>query len=124
MKRILSILLLTFSSSLLADWVEYSTKSNGDVFYFDNARVEKTGSQIRVWTRVRFKSSVMVSSSYQSLLKLDCSENSETVLQSTYYTDRDWDKPAMSTNTNAKPKTLVKPNSTTGQLVNLLCKDS
>jgi len=56
----------------------------------------------------------MAASSYQSFLTLDCSENSETVLQSTFYTDRDWNKPAMATNTTAKPATQ--------QLINILCK--
>ena len=124
MKQLLSILLLTFSCNLMAEWIEYSTKSNGDVFFYDNARVEKNGNQISVWTRVRYKTSVMSASSYQSFLRLDCTENSETVLQSTFYTDRDWNTPAMATNTNAKPKKLVKPNSATGQLVNILCRDS
>jgi len=65
----------------------------------------------------------MAASSYQSLLTLDCSENSETVLQNTFYTDKDWKKPAMATNKNVKPKKMVKPNSATGQLFSILCKD-
>jgi len=124
MRQILSILLLTCSCNAMAGWVEYSTKSNGDVFYYDNERIEKNDKQISVWTRVRFKTSVMAASSYQSLLRLDCSRNSETVLQSTFYTDKDWNTPAMATNTNAKPTTPVKPNSVTEQLVSILCKES
>ena len=123
MKQLLTVLLLAFSSHSMAEWIEYSTKSNGDVFFYDNTRVEKNGNQISVWTRVRFKTSVMAASSYQSFLSLDCSENSETELQSTFYTDRDWNKPAMATNTNAKPKKSVKPDSATGQLINILCKE-
>lgn len=101
----------------------FSTRSNGDVFFFDNARVGKNGDQISVWTRVRYKTSVMAASSHQSLLRLDCSENSETILQSTFFTDKDWVKPAMATNKNAKPKTQVKENSSTEQLIGILCKD-
>ena len=126
MKQILFLFLLTFSNSSYAEWLEYSTRENGDVYFFDDTRVEKVennANQINVWTRVRYKTSVMAASSYQSFLRLDCSENSETILQSTFYTDRDWNKPAMATNTNAKPKTLVKPNSATGRLINILCKD-
>lgn len=65
----------------------------------------------------------MAASSYQSLLKLDCSENSETVLQSTFYNAEDWNSPAMATNKNVKPETSVKPDSVSGQLINILCKD-
>lgn len=124
MKQLLSILLLTVSYTAMADWVEYSTQSNGDVYFYDNERVENKGSQVSVWTRIRYKTSVMAASSYQALLRFDCSDNSETVLQSTFYTDKDWSKPAMATNTNAKPKTLVKPDSATGQLASILCKTS
>ena len=123
MKQALSILLLFLSSNVMAEWTEYSTRPNGDVFFYDTARVEKNGSLISVWTRVRYKRSVMAASSYQSLLRLDCSENSETVIQSTFYTDKDWNTPAMATNTNVKPAISIKENSATGQLVNILCKD-
>ena len=123
MKQLLSVFLLTFSCNSMAEWIEYTTRSNGDVYFYDDARIEKNGNQISVWTRVRYKTSVMAASSYQSFLTLDCSENSETVLQSTFYTDRDWNKPAMATNTTAKPKITIKENSATGQLVDILCKD-
>jgi len=97
---------------------------NGDVYFYDNTRVKKEDSQFSIWTRVRYKTSVMAASSYQSFLILNCSENSETVLQSTFYTDRNWTIPAMATNTNTKPKTYIKLDSPTGQLVNILCKAS
>ena len=104
-------------------WIEFSTKPNGDVFFFDNTRVEKNGSQISVWVRIRYKTSIMAASSYQNHTKLDCSEHSETILQDTFYTDKDWTKPAMATNTNAKPKKTVQKNSATEQLISILCKD-
>jgi len=121
MKQLLLIFLLAFSCSAQAEWVEYSIQSNGDIHYFDNARVDRDGSEVSVWTRVRFKTSVMAASSYQSLLRLDCSENSETVMQSTFYTDREWNTPAMATNTNIKPETHIKENSATRLLVDILC---
>jgi hypothetical protein len=124
MKQLLPIILLTVSCNSMAEWIEYSTMPNGDVYFYDTARVERNDKQISIWTRVRYKTSVMAASSYQSYLRLDCTENSETVLQSTFYTDRDWNTPAMATNTNAKPKKYIKANSATGQLVNILCKDS
>ena len=123
MKLLLTMFLLTFSLSALAEWTEFSTRSNGDIFYFDNARVEKSGSEISVWTRVRYNTSVMAASSYQSLLRLDCTVNSETILQSTFFTDKNWSKPAMVTNTHVKPTTSVKEGSATERLLNILCTD-
>jgi len=123
MKKLFSIFLLAFSCNSIAGWVEYSTQANGDVFFFDDARIETNGDQINVWSRVRYKTSVMGAASYQSFLRLDCSKNSETELQSTFYSDGEWSKPAMATNTNAKPEKQIKPGSASLRLVNLLCKE-
>ena len=123
MKQLLPIFLLTFSCNVMAEWVEYTTRSNGVVYYYDDSRVEINGNQISVWSRIRFKTSVMAASSYESFLRLDCSENSETILQSTFYSDKNWNKPSMATNTNAKPKKYIKANSATRQLINILCID-
>ena len=116
------MLLLTFSCNTMAEWVEYSTRANGDVFYFDNARVQRKGSLVNVWNRVRYKSSVMGASSYQSLISIDCAEYSETTLQNTYYIDRDWTTPAMATDTRKKPKVYMDANSATQPLAEILCQ--
>ena len=124
MKKLVLIFLLTISCSAMAEWIEYAAMPNGDVYYYDDARIEMDGSEIIIWTRVRYKTSVMAASSYQSLLRLDCAEISETVLQHTFYTDKNWNKPAMVTNTNAKPTQPVKGNSPTKNLISVFCKDS
>lgn len=123
MKQLLFAVMLVFCSSAMAEWVEYSTRSNGDVYYYDTARVERNGEQVTVWARIRYKTSVMAASSYQSHLKIDCSNNTETVLQSTFFTDREWAKPAMATNTNAKPEKSIEKNSATFVLSDILCED-
>jgi hypothetical protein len=123
MKKLPLILLLTFSCNTMAEWVEYSTRENGDVFFFDNARVEKNGDLVTVWNRVRYKTSVMGASSYQSLMRIDCSEFSETTLQRTFYSDENWTTPAMATDTREKPKVTINALSATERLANVLCKE-
>lgn len=120
--KLLPIFLLTFSCDAVAEWIEYSTRANGDVFFFDNARVQENGNLVNVWNRVRYKSSLMGALSYQSFMKIDCSERSETTLQSTFYTDKNWTTPAMATNTRAKPKLSINANSATERLADLLCQ--
>ena len=107
----------------MAAWVEFSIRSNGDIFYFDDARVEKNDKKISVWTRVLYKTSVMGASSYQSFLKIDCLEKSEITSQSTFFSNKDWTTPAMATNTKAKPEKNIKAYSATEQLAHILCKD-
>lgn len=121
LKKLLPILLLGFSCNLMAGWVEYSTRANGDVHFFDDARVEKNGNLVHVWNRIRYKTSVMGASSYQSLLKIDCAERSETTLQSTFYTDKNWTTPAMATDAMAKPKVSIAADSATQPLADILC---
>ena len=106
----------------MAAWIEYSTGANGDVFYFDDARVEKRGNLVNVWNRIRYRTSVMGASSYQSLIKIDCSEYSETTLQRTFYTDKNWTTPAMATDTKKKPKVKISTNSASQRLADILCK--
>jgi len=121
MRQILFILLLTFSNNSIAEWIEYSTRTNGDVYFFDDTRVHNSANQIKVWNRVRYKTSIMGASSYQSLLKIDCSNQAETTLQSTFYSDKDWNTPAMATNMKEKPKKNINKNSATERLAELLC---
>ncbi len=123
MKQLLFIFLLTFSCDSMAEWVEYSTRANGDVLFFDKASVQKNGNLVSVWNRIQFKTSVMGASSYQSFLKIDCFEYSETTLQRTFYSDKDWTTPAMATDTKEKPKEYIRENSATEYLANILCKE-
>ena len=122
MRKLVLLFLLTFSSNAMAEWVEYSTAANGDVFYFDKARVQKDGNLVNAWNRIRYKSSVMGASSYQSFISIDCAESSETTLQRTFYTDRNWTTPAMATDTKKKPKVYMDANSATKRLANILCQ--
>jgi len=122
MKHMLPVLLLSFPVSATAQWVEFSIRSNGDVHFYDDARVTTNGEHIDVWTRVRYGTSVMAASSYQSLLRLDCSEPSEIILRNTYFTDDNWTEPAMAPDENPKPKTRVQADSASGKLVASLCE--
>ena len=106
----------------MAEWVEYSTGANGDVFYFDDARVQKDGNLVNVWNRIRYKTSVMGASSYQSFIKIDCSEYSETTLQRTFYSDKNWTTPAMATDVKKKPKMSINANSSTERLADIVCE--
>lgn len=123
MNHFLLLFLLTFSCSSMAEWVAYFTKANGDIFFYDNTRVQKNEQHIHVWNRVRYKTSVMAASSYQSFMQIDCSERSTTTLQSTFYIDKHWTTPAMATDTKQKPKTPIVEQSATAQLANLLCTE-
>ena len=123
MKRLLFILLFSFSCNSMAEWVEYLTKANGDIFFFDNTRLHKNGNIVNVWNRVRYKSSIMAASSYESFIQIDCSEYSKTTLQSTFYIDKNWTTPAMATDTKEKAKEAIDANSATEHLANILCND-
>ena len=102
-------------------WVQYAQKPNGDVYFFDPSRVERSDSFRRVWSGIKYKTSVMGASSHLSLVEIDCSERTEQMLQSTFFTDRHWKKPAMATDMKEKPKRRIPAGSETGRLIEMLC---
>ena len=104
-----------------AEWHMYSQELNGDVYFFDTSRVKRIKNLHRVWSRVRYKTSVMGASSYQSLLEIDCSERTERILQNTFFSDKHWKNPAMNTDMTEKPKRQIPKDSATERLSGILC---
>ena len=104
------------------EWRVYSEETNGDVYFFDASRIKGTANLHRVWTRIRYKTSVMGASSYQSLLEVDCSERTQRILQRTFFSDGHWGEPAMSTDTREKPKRPIVENSAAARLSEILCE--
>ena len=109
-KRLLMCLIMTLSGSVMAEWDRYFDGSNGDVFFYDRNRIQKEKNLINVWNRVRYKTSMMGAESYQSHIRIDCTDYSETTLQGTFYIDDKWTLPAMATDTKRKTKTDISGN--------------
>jgi hypothetical protein len=104
------------------EWRIYAEADNGDVYFFDPSRIKKNGDVHTVWTRIRYNTSVMGAQSYQSFLELDCANRTEKTLQRTFFSDRDWEKPAMSTDMNEKPKRPIAEGSAAERLSEALCQ--
>jgi len=104
------------------DWQIYSEETNGDVYFFDESRVVSTADLHKVWTRIRYKTSVMGASSYQSLMEVDCQKRTEKTLQRTFFSDREWESPAMSTDMKEKRKRSIREGSATHRLSKILCE--
>jgi len=102
-------------------WIEHSQTPKGDVHFFDSSRTETDQDLRRAWNRIRYKSSVMGASSYQSLLEIDCAEQSVRQLQGTFFSDKHWKKPAMATDKKAKRKRQIKAGSPEERLSKILC---
>lgn len=106
-----------------SDWRSYAKEANGDAYFYDETRVEKSGAAHNVWTRIRYMRSVMGASSYQSLVTIDCAETTERTLERTFFSDRDWTKPAMNPDTKTKPKRPIAKGSPSARLAEILCQD-
>lgn len=104
------------------EWRMYSQELNGDVYFFDASRVEANSNLRKVWSRIRYKTSVMGASSYQSLLEIDCFERTERILQNTFFSDKHWKEPAMNTDMTEKPKRAISRDSASERLSGILCK--
>ena len=119
----LSVSLAAFSTPAISDevWSVYSREDNGDVHYYDESRIDRNSSSIKIWQRIQYNTSVMGASSYQGLLEINCSKLTERTLQRTFYSDRDWNVPAMNTDMKAKRKRSIRKNSATGRLSEIVC---
>ena len=104
-----------------SEWVMYAEEANGDVYFYDPSRVEKTDTLRHVWNGIQYKTSLMGAFSFLSLLEIDCLEQTEKSLQSTFFTDKHWERAAMMTDMTEKPKIQIKVGSTTDQLTKILC---
>ncbi len=124
MKKLFTILfisLISFSFNNHEKWIKILTTANGDIYFFDNLRLQKKSNLIWVWSRVQYSSSVMGAWSYQRFIKIDCIENTETILQDTFFTDKFWTIPAMTTNKKERPKVDINQGSFADKLTDIIC---
>lgn len=134
MKKHQTIAFLTFATASIltvspvfadddekGEWRQYAQQPNGDIHFFDASRVETNNGVYRVWNRIRYKTSVMGASSYQNLLEIDCTQRTEKIVQNTFFSDKNWEKPAMSTDKNEKPKRQIEDGSATERLFEKVC---
>ncbi|MDH5528672.1 MAG: hypothetical protein OEY05_01425 [Paracoccaceae bacterium] len=103
------------------EWIIYAEKANGDLYFYDPSRVQRSSTLRHVWNGIRYKTSVMGASSFLSLLEIDCSERTQRTLQSTFFTDAHWENAAMKTDTKEKPKKEIAVGSTTERLAQIVC---
>ncbi|MEL7258914.1 MAG: surface-adhesin E family protein [Pseudomonadota bacterium] len=102
-------------------WVEYAEEANGDLYFYDISRIEKTGSVRRVWSGIRYKTPRMSAFSFMSLLEIDCSNRTEKTLQSTFFTDKNWERAAMKTDTTETENRQIETESAIERLANIVC---
>ena len=119
--KFIIILSFNLNANANANWIIYFSKPNGDIYYYDDKRMEKKINFILVWNRIKYKTSVMGALSYQSLIKIDCEKYKETTLQNTFFIDKNWKNPAMSTNKMETSMIKITKNSHTMILKNKLC---
>lgn len=108
-------------ASDVRDWVLYSEEANGDLYFYDRAQVGADGTLRLVWNGTRYKTSLMGAFSRRSLLEIDCAERTEKTLQSTFFSDENWEKPAMGTDRSEKPSKQIEPGSSVDKLSGIVC---
>lgn len=109
------------SSTPDRDWVQYAEEANGDLYFYDRAQVEKADTKRLVWNGIRYKTSLMGAFSHHSLVEIDCSERTEKTIESTFFSDENWENPAMGTNMSERSKTQIKIGSTLERLFEIVC---
>ena len=104
------------------EWINYAEEANGDLYFYDPSRVEKFGVLRHVRNGIRYKTSLMGAFSYLRVSEINCSEKTKQVLQSTFFTDEHWVRPAMGTDTTEKPKKQIEVGSAEERLAEIVCQ--
>ncbi|MCX6210921.1 MAG: hypothetical protein NTZ59_15800 [Bacteroidetes bacterium] len=90
MKKIILILLLLISSSVLAEW-KYITRTDEDKFYYEPSSIKKTKTYTKAWILLDFKEPVTYKGitylSNKSLWHLNCVDEEQKTVQSLSYSD-------------------------------------
>ncbi len=103
------------------EWVNYSERANGDLYFFDPTRVEQFESSRHVWNGIRYKTSLMGAFSVLSLLEIDCANRTEKTLQRTFFSDNNWEQRAMNTDTSESARRQIKDGSAMERLADIVC---
>lgn len=99
----------------------YAETANGNLFFYDVSRVERIDALRRVWNGIRYKTSLMGAFSFESLLEIDCSSRTEKTLQSTFFSDKNWETAAMKTDTSVSAARQIEVGSEMEQLADIVC---
>lgn len=105
-----------------SEWVNYAKLANGDLYFYDQSRVEESDTLRRVWNGIQYKTSLMGAFSFSSLLEIECSDRTEKTLQRTFYSDKNWENAAMQTDTSVSKNSKIEAGSTTERLADIVCE--
>ena len=122
MKKIIFIFLFSLSSVSSSDWVFFLKNIKGDLLLYERERVKRDGNNVYVWERIRFKN--LVGNGYksnQTYFKINCIEYSFEILQSTNYSDDNWENQIVFIGREGKVR-FIPPNSSIEVLANKVCR--
>ena len=121
MQKLIIGVLILFSTSVHAEWVQYFNSEAGDECFYDNARTETRGGFVYVWNRIRFAERKGVSFSFQSYEQINCVESSHKMLSGRWYTDKNWTD--ISTIRGEDKKRYIESESGLAALAKILCQE-
>ena len=122
MKNLLILVILIFSTNVLAEWVLITRTDYGDTFWYDGKNIQKRDDKVWMWLRTRYPEPTKNGyNSDKSYFKIHCGEHSFQLLSSTYYEDLNWTKEVIS-DQNKTEKILIPPNSIIAMLAKIACR--
>ena len=102
-------------------WIKYAEEANGNIHFYDQSRIEQIDVVRRVWNGIQYKTSLMGAFSFNSLLEIDCSSRTEKTLESTFFSDKNWEQAAMKTDTTVSANRQIEAGSTMERLADIVC---
>ena len=121
MKSLPLIFLLIFCTNVFADWVLLTRNHYGDSFWYEKKGIIKKRDNVWVWLRTRYPEATKYGHiSDKSYFKINCDKYYFQLMSSTYYTDDNWTKEALSEKTTTEKK-KIPPKSMMEMLAKIVC---
>jgi hypothetical protein len=124
-KIIGTLILLSLTDAVYADWIKQSQNEIGDTFYYDSSTISKTDTRT-IWILINYgspdKSRTQMIKSVKYLMQANCSDRSTRELMSYSYSRSNGEgKPVVSSDSGGKWQS-VQRNSPEEDFYYFLCK--
>ena len=121
MKTLIFTCLLAISTGLSAEWALFATNVDGNKYWIDRESLRKKENNVWVWARERYAKQLGgVAGSCLTHYKIDCKNFSIQILESTFYSDKNWKK-ILQSEKSQHQSSHIPPNSAWETLANIVC---
>ena len=102
-------ILIPLGASGHDEWILFATNGNGNKYWVDRGSLKEDGTNMRVWARERYSEKLGgVAGACLTHYSINCEEYSIRILESTFYSDKNWKSAIQTEKSNHKTTTIPR----------------